>query len=307
MPSVLFLMGPTAVGKTELAVSLRRRLPLELVSVDSSMVYRGLDIGAGKPALELLRQAPHRLLDIRDPEQPYSAADFCREAMAEIKAIHGQGRIPLLVGGTGLYFRALRNGLAPLPSADAKIRARLAAEASNCGWDVLHQRLREVDPVAAERIRPTDSQRIQRALEVYELSGEPISVLQAKASMTACPYPIQTLILECHSRAWLHQRIEQRFLAMLEQGLVEEVRELRTRLGAASTLPALRAVGYRQVLGYLNGDYDYPQMIAKAVAATRQLARRQLTWLRKEPADQRLYADAGDIVQGAYHWAGRAC
>ncbi len=307
MPAVLFLMGPTAVGKTELAVSLRRRLPLELVSVDSSMVYRGLDIGTGKPGPELLSRAPHRLVNIREPDQPYSAAEFCREALAEIEVIHAQGRIPLLVGGTGLYFRALRQGLAPLPSADPKIRARLESEASISGWGVLHQRLGEVDSVAAARIHPTDSQRIQRALEVYELSGEPISALQARAEVTACPYPIQTLVLECRSRAWLHQRIEQRFMKMLEQGLVEEVRALRRQLGADSTLPALRAVGYRQVLGYLNGDYGYREMVSKAVVATRQLARRQLTWLRKEPAEQRLYADADDIPAAAYHWAQRVC
>ncbi len=307
MPPVLFLMGPTAVGKTELAVFLSQSLPLELVSVDSSMVYRGLDIGSGKPRPEVLRRAGHRLLDIREPEQPFSAAEFCREALAEIESIHGQGRIPLLVGGTGLYFRALRYGLAPLPGADAKIRARLEAEAAVSGWGVLHQRLGTVDKAAAARIQPTDSQRIQRALEVYELSGEPISVLQAQAGVSACPDPIHTLVLECQSRAWLHQRIEQRFMAMLEQGLVAEVRGLRARLGTASTVPALRAVGYRQVLGYLNGDFSYAQMIEKALAATRQLARRQLTWLRREPADQRLYADADDTRERALRWAGPAC
>jgi len=306
MTPVLFLMGPTAIGKTALAVRLRERLPLELVSVDSSMVYRGLDIGSGKPGPELLSRAPHWLVDIRDPDQPYSAADFRREARGAIEAIQATGRRPLLVGGTGLYFRALREGLAPLPAADAQIRARLEAEAARTGWQALHRRLGKLDPAAAARIRPADSQRIQRALEVHELTGEALSTLQARACMPACPYPIRTLILECGSRAWLHQRIEQRFHAMLAQGLVEEVGALRDRHGADSALPALRAVGYRQVLGYLNGQYGYQEMIAKTLAATRQLARRQLTWLRREPADLRLNADSGAVFDQALRWATRA-
>ncbi len=307
MAPVLFLMGPTAVGKTEMAVALRRQLPVELVSVDSSMVYRGLDIGSGKPEPQLLHQAPHRLLDIRDPGQTYSAADFCRDARVEIDTIHTLGRIPLLVGGTGLYFRLLRDGLAPLPTADPKVRARLDAQASKSGWKALHQRLVEVDPVAAGRIRPNDGQRIQRALEVYELTGEPISSLQAQAPMTASGFPVRTMILQCQSRTWLHQRIEARFMAMLERGLVDEVQTLHTRFGAASTLPALRAVGYRQVLAYLNGEYGFQEMVEKAIAATRQLARRQLTWLRKEPADLRLCADLDGAFDEALQWAGRAC
>jgi tRNA dimethylallyltransferase len=304
MPVVLFLMGPTAVGKTALAVALHHHLPVEVISVDSTMVYRGLDIGSGKPEPEVLSQVPHRLIDIREPQQAFSAAEFCREAQLEIDAIHAMGRIPLLVGGTGLYFRALRDGLAPLPAADPEIRGRLAQDALKSSWGALHQRLAEVDPVAADRILATDSQRIQRALEVYELTGEPISVLQSK-NLGACPHPVHSLILECASRDWLHQRIEQRFMAMLEAGLVEEVRGLFHQFGANNNLPALRSVGYRQVIGYLNREYDYPEMVAKSLAATRQLARRQLTWLRKEPPSLRLNADTDSTLEQALEWAQR--
>ncbi len=307
MPAVLFLMGPTAIGKTDLAVKLCRRLPLEIISVDSSMVYRGLNIGSGKPDQELLARAPHRLVDIREPDETYSAADFRQDALAEIDAIHGAGRIPLLVGGTGLYFRSLSHGLAPLPAADQQIRDRLEAQARQLGWPVLHQRLAAMDPLAASRIHCTDSQRIQRALEVYEITGEPISALQVQNMTRGCPHPIHTLILECESRAWLHQRIAQRFCAMLARGLVEEVRALRERFAGCKTTPALRAVGYRQVLAYLDGEYDYQVMHDKAIAATRQLARRQLTWLRKDTAARRLYADVRGTDEVAMAWAAEAC
>ncbi len=305
MPVVLFLMGPTAVGKTALAVALHQHLPVEVISVDSTMVYRGLDIGSGKPEPEVLSRVPHRLIDIREPQHAFSAAEFCREAQLEIDAVLAMGRIPLLVGGTGLYFRALRDGLAPLPPADPEIRSRLEKDALSSSWEALHQRLAEVDPVAADRILASDSQRIQRALEVYELTGEPISVLQSQNTLGACPHPVHSMILECASRNWLHQRIEQRFMAMLEAGLVEEVAGLFRQFGANSNLPALRSVGYRQVIGYLNDEYDYPQMVAKSLAATRQLARRQLTWLRKEPADLRLNADTDATLEQALGWARR--
>lgn len=288
---VVFLMGPTAAGKTEVAVRLSERLCCDIVSVDSAMVYRGLDIGSGKPDACTLVRAPHRLIDIRDPHEPYSAAEFRADALAAIDAIVARGRIPLLVGGTGLYFRALRDGLSPLPAADPALRARLAAEAARDGWGALHARLARVDPDAAARIRPSDPQRIQRALEVIELSGSPLSALQRGGAKRPCPIPIIALSLQPGSRDWLHRRIEQRFQRMLRDGLEDEVRALRASGRLAADLPAARAVGYRQVHQYLAGEIDRETMIARALAATRQLARRQLTWLRREAVDARIAAD----------------
>jgi tRNA dimethylallyltransferase len=291
---LLFLMGPTAAGKTELAVQLVARLPLEIVSVDSVMVYRGLDIGTGKPDTETLARAPHHLIDIRDPHECYSAAQFRTDALAAVEAIRARGRVPLLVGGTGLYFRALREGLSPLPAADPALRRRLDAEGRALGWPALHARLAALDPRAAARIRPSDPQRIQRALEVITLTGTPLSVLQDTGAAGGCPYPVHTLSLEPASRAWLHERIAARFQAMLLAGLEDEVLRLWQPGKLSLAMPSMRAVGYRQVIEHLEGRCTRRQMIAAALAATRQLARRQLTWLRRVGGAARVAADTPD-------------
>ena len=278
---IAFLMGPTAAGKTDLAVRLAERLPADVVSVDSAMVYRGMDVGTGKPPPEVLARAPHRLIDVREVTETYSAGDFRRDAMQEIEAIRACGRIPLLVGGTLLYFRALERGLAPLPRASPAVRERVAAEGERCGWPALHARLAAVDPDAARRIHPNDAQRIGRALEVFEVSGRRMSEWQRSdhgpAGVTG---PIVRLAAAPADRAALHRAIEARFRAMLERGLVDEVRGLAARPGVGRELPSMRAVGYRQVWDYLDGRSDRAAMAERAVAATRQLARRQLTWLR---------------------------
>ena len=285
LPPVVCLMGPTASGKTDLAIHLVERLPLDIISVDSVMVYRGMDIGSAKPDPETLARAPHRLIDIRDPADAYSAAQFRDDALREMAAITAAGRIPLLVGGTMLYFRALLTGLSILPSADAEIRARLEAEAEVEGWDSLHRRLAEVDTEAAARIHPHDPQRIQRALEVYELTGIPLSKLQQQKHVDQpLPYRIVKLAVAPSDRTVLHQRIAMRFEQMLDQGLIEEVEGLRKRGDLHLDLPALRAVGYRQVWEFLDGDIDYTEMKERGIIATRQLAKRQFTWLRAERA-----------------------
>ncbi|HSS63257.1 MAG TPA: tRNA (adenosine(37)-N6)-dimethylallyltransferase MiaA [Gammaproteobacteria bacterium] len=281
-PPLLFLMGPTAVGKTDVAVELVASLPLEIISVDSAMVYRGMNIGTGKPAPEVLARAPHRLIDIREPGQTYSAAQFVKDATHAISEIREAGRVPLLVGGTGLYFRTLRRGLSPLPAADPPIRAALEAEADRLGLRALHARLAEVDPESAGRIHPNDPQRIQRALEVYALTGRPMSALLDAGRGHAQRFEVDAVSLEPAERGWLHARIAARFEDMLERGLVEEVAALKQSGRLKPGMPALRAVGYRQVWRYLRGDCDLDELKAGATAATRQLARRQLTWLRKE-------------------------
>jgi len=293
-PPLVFLMGPTAAGKTELAVKLVERFPCTIVSVDSVMVYRGLDIGTGKPGGALLARAPHRLIDIRAPGEPYSAAEFRTDALREIAALQAAGRVPLLVGGTGLYFRALRDGLSPLPAADAQVRARLESEARASGWAALHARLARIDPAAARRIHPHDAQRIQRALEVWELTARPLSTLWAERASVP-RLTAQTIILEPRDRSRLHRRIADRFARMLARGLVAEVEELRARPDLHAALPSMRAVGYRQVWEYLEGGSDSPTMVWRAVAATRRLARRQLTWLRREQAATRFDSEASDV------------
>jgi tRNA dimethylallyltransferase len=287
---VVFLMGPTAVGKTDAAVELVQRLPLEIVSVDSAMVYRGMDIGTGKPSPEVLARAPHRLIDIRTPQEPYSAGEFRGDALREMAAIWANAKLPLLVGGTGLYFRALRRGLASLPRADYAVRERLCAEAAEHGWGRLHARLIQLDPDSARRIHPNDPQRIQRALEVYELSGRTLSQHHVRAA-TGLGCPVFAVALVPGERARLHERIERRFRGMLARGLIEEVRALRGRPGVHAGLPAMRAVGYRQVWEYLEGRGDRSAMERRAVHATRQLAKRQLTWLGSEPRTLGLDAD----------------
>jgi len=279
---VLFLMGPTASGKTALAVELVRRLPFEIISVDSAQVYREMDIGTAKPDVETRRIAPHRLVDIRDPAEAYSAGQFRADALREIAAIQAAGHIPLLVGGTMLYFRALERGLAELPTADPALRARLAAERAEQGGAALHARLARLDPAAAARIHPADSQRIQRALEVYELTGRPLTELCAVSRNESLPFRIVKWIVAPANRQVLHERIKQRFQLMLAQGFVAEVECLRRRGDLNPDAPSMRAVGYRQVWAYLDGRLDETAMVERGIIATRQYAKRQLTWLRAE-------------------------
>lgn len=281
-PVVICLMGPTASGKTGLAVELVERFPLEIVSVDSALVYRGMDIGTAKPGPDVLARAPHRLVDIIDPEQAYSAARFREDALREIASIHAAGRIPLLVGGTGLYFRALECGLSPLPSADPGLREELLDEAQSRGWHAMHERLKALDPASAARIHPNDTQRIQRALEVCVLAGRPMSEVLAEQRGQASGLRFHKWGLMPPRRSELHARIEQRFAEMLELGFEAEVEALRRRHGLDLNQPAMRAVGYRQMWLYLDGAMDRQTMIRKAVVATRNYAKRQLTWLRKE-------------------------
>ncbi|WGZ94024.1 MAG: tRNA (adenosine(37)-N6)-dimethylallyltransferase MiaA [Candidatus Thiothrix putei] len=282
LPKAICIMGPTGTGKTDLAVELCKHFPLDIISVDSALVYRGLDIGSAKPDAATLAQAPHRLIDFLDPAQPYSAAEFRTDALREMANITAQGRIPLLVGGTMLYFRALEYGLSDLPEANPDIRTRLEAEAATHGWQTLHDRLAQIDPVAAQRIHPNDPQRLQRALEVYELTGKSLTELQQAAWHDACPYQLLKIALIPENRAWLHARLAQRFDQMLKQGVIEEVRQLLARGDLNIHLPAIRAVGYRQIWDYLINEIDYNQMRDRAIVATRQLAKRQMTWLRSE-------------------------
>lgn len=289
-------MGPTASGKSDLALALARHLPCEIISVDSAMVYRGMDIGSAKPERAILESVPHHLIDIRDPSEPYSAAQFRTDALRIMAAVTRAGRIPLLVGGTGLYFRALERGLSALPGADQTLRARLTAEAQEQGWAALHARLASVDPAAAERIHRNDPQRIQRALEVYELSGMPISALQTGGAGERFPYRPLKLALAPPERELLHLRIARRFKGMLEQGLVEEVRRLYARGDLNPALASLRAVGYRQVWAFLAGEIHCDEMESRAIIATRQLAKRQLTWLRSEPEVRWFDSEAADLL-----------
>jgi tRNA dimethylallyltransferase len=281
LPIAILLMGPTASGKTQLALYLHEHLPVDIVSVDASQVYRGMDIGTAKPTPDEQARAPHRLIDIRDPSETYSAAEFCTDARREMDDIVSRGRIPLLVGGTMFYFHALEGGLSQLPSADADVRAHLSREAERIGWPAMHARLAARDPQAAVRINPNDAQRVQRALEVIELTGETPSALNRRTPPAPPPFEFVRLALIPGERAWLHERIGRRFHAMLQLGLLEEVEKLFRRGDLAPTLPALRTVGYRQSWDYLTGRVAYNQMIEQAIAATRQLAKRQLTWLRR--------------------------
>src|SRR5690606_1453441 len=287
-PLAIFLMGPTASGKTDLAARLVAHLPAEIISVDSALVYRGMDIGSAKPDAALLARAPHHLIDIRDPAEAYSAADFAADAIPLMADIAARGRIPLLVGGTMLYFRVLLEGLAALPPSDPEVRAAINREAALLGWPALHRQLAAVDPASAAQLHPNHSQRIQRALEVHRLTGIPASELKGRTgAWTVKPigddYRIVQFGLLPNSRQLLHERIARRFAAMLEQGLVEEVKRLRDRGDLSVDMPSIRAVGYRQVWGWLAGEYGVEEMRARAVAATRQLAKRQLTWLRGWP------------------------
>lgn len=276
---IICLMGPTASGKTDLAIQLCQHLNTEVISVDSALVYKGMDIGSAKPNAEELALAPHRLIDLIDPADSYSAADFRRDALDNIAQLHSQGKIPLLVGGTMMYFKALLEGLSPLPNADQAIRAELEQEAQVKGWALLHQELTHVDPVAATKINENDSQRINRALEVYRLTGKPMSELQ-KVKSEPLPFDVLQFAIAPSDRAVLHQRIEKRFKIMLDMGFEKEVLALYTRKDLHPDLPSIRCVGYRQMWDYLAGEDDYDEMVFKGIAATRQLAKRQLTWLR---------------------------
>ena len=274
----LLLLGPTACGKSALAMRLAHDVPLEIVSIDSAQVYRGMDIGTAKPGAPERARVPHHLIDLRDPREPYSAADFVRDAARAIGEINARGRLPLAVGGTMLYARALREGLSNLPPADAAVRARLDAEARAHGWPALHARLAQIDPEAARRLPPHDSQRIQRALEIFELTGTPMSALLARP--TAPPLKLATIALLPADRAELHRRIEARFDAMLAAGFLDEMRALIARGDLNPDLPSMRSVGYRQAWQHLAGATTFVQFRAAAIAATRQLAKRQITWLR---------------------------
>ncbi|WP_439841996.1 tRNA (adenosine(37)-N6)-dimethylallyltransferase MiaA [Aeromonas taiwanensis] len=279
MPTAIFLMGPTASGKTDLAIELCQVLPCDIISVDSALIYRGMDIGTAKPTPAELAQAPHRLIDILDPAMSYSAADFCKDALREMKEIADRGRIPLLVGGTMLYFKALLEGLSPLPSADPLIRAGIEEEAARLGWQALHDELVRIDPVAGARIHPNDPQRLSRALEVYRISGKTLTEL-TRVQGEGLPYHVLQFAIAPQDRAVLHQRIEQRFDKMLGSGFEQEVRALYERGDLTPELPSIRCVGYRQMWDYLAGEVEYDEMRYRGIVATRQLAKRQMTWLR---------------------------
>jgi tRNA dimethylallyltransferase len=290
LPPAIFLMGPTAAGKTDLAIELTKVLPCELISVDSALVYRGMDIGTAKPSKALLDAYPHRLIDILDPSESYSAADFRRDALSAMAEITARGKIPLLVGGTMLYFKALLEGLADMPAADPEVRAQLESEARSKGWQALHDELAAIDPVSAARIHPNDPQRLSRALEVYRVSGlsmtahrDQQTAQSAEAAASGChqlPYTVANLAIAPLDRSVLHTRIAQRFTHMLDQGFVDEVVALRSRGDLHSNLPSIRAVGYRQVWDHLDGKLTRDEMQERGIIATRQLAKRQFTWLR---------------------------
>ena len=272
-------MGPTASGKTDLAIRLRQQLPVELISVDSALIYKDMDIGTAKPDADELAQAPHRLIDIRDPAQSYSAADFRADALKEMADIVAQGRIPLLVGGTMLYYKALLEGLSPLPAADPAIRAQIEQEAAEKGWQAMHEELVRIDPVSGARIHPNDPQRLSRALEVFRISGKTLTEL-TKTQGDTLPYRVHQFAITPTDRAVLHRRIEQRFEKMIEAGFEQEVRALYERGDLHPDLPSIRCVGYRQMWEYLDGQCSLDEAVFRGICATRQLAKRQITWLR---------------------------
>ena len=275
-------MGPTASGKTDLAVDLVDRFPCELISVDSALVFKDMDIGTAKPDAETLKRAPHRLISFLDPSQSYSAADFRRDALREMADITAQGKTPILVGGTMLYFRALQYGLSELPNADPGIREALTKQAESEGWAALHDRLKKIDPISASKIHPNDPQRLQRALEVYELTGISMSEHHKKAAENSLPYNILKIALIPSDREWLRQRAALRFSLMMEAGFLDEVKALYAREDLHENLPSIRSIGYRQAWSYLEGKISAEEMQERAIIATRQLAKRQLTWLRSE-------------------------
>ncbi len=309
LPLHVCLAGPTASGKTAAALAIAQRHACEIISVDSALVYRGMDIGTAKPSAAELAAVPHHLINIRDPLQAYSAAEFVRDATALIHAIAARGKLPLLVGGTMLYFKALADGLNDMPGADAAVRAVLEQEAQTRGWAALHAELAEVDPITAARLAPADSQRIQRALEVYRISGKPLSAFHAIKKEAA--YAMNTgatalISLEPEDRGWLHSRIAQRFDAMLEQGFLDEVKALRARGDLHPDLPSMRCVGYRQAWEALDGTIPMAELRDRGIFATRQLAKRQITWLRSMPQRHAVACDASDALQKVMEWVDSA-
>jgi tRNA dimethylallyltransferase len=293
LPPAIFIMGPTAAGKTDLALELAKRHPLEIISVDSALVYRGMDIGTAKPSAEILKQFPHHLVDILEPTETYSAGRFRDDALSLMADITSRGKVPLLVGGTMLYFNALQKGMSKLPSADPAVRAKLDVEAAEFGLAYLHQRLAEVDPVAAARIHVNDPQRLQRALEVYEITGKSLTELTAAQGETL-PYKVSKIIVAPFDRAVLHQRIAKRYREMVDNGFLTEVQKLYQRGDCHPGLPSIRAVGYRQAWAYLSGELDMETFVDKAIVATRQMAKRQITWLRSQ--DDGVWFDSGQSL-----------
>lgn len=296
---IVYLMGPTASGKTPLAIELVQHFPLDIISVDSALVYKDMNIGTAKPTPAELQVAPHKLINILDAKEAYSAGQFCSDAIREIKVSWANGRIPLLVGGTMLYFRALQQGLAPLPPADACVRAKLSERAEQEGWEALHAELNKIDKEAAKRIMPRDSQRIQRALEVYLLTGKNITTWQKEQTQQTMPFTIHSLALLPMDRKQLHKRIELRFDNMLQQEFIAEVESLFKRGDLHADLPSIRAVGYRQAWDYLSGEINKEEMREQALAATRQLAKRQITWLRSWNEVQ-LFDTGEGVRQGVF-------
>ena len=295
-------MGPTASGKSSVALQLAQRFPVEIVSVDSAQVYRDMDIGTAKPDLATRSRVHHHLIDLIEPPENYSAARFCHDALEAMAGIVGRGHVPLLTGGTMLYFKALREGLAQLPAADEETRQGIDARAAEVGWPQMHRELERIDPATAQRLDPNDAQRIQRALEVIHITGEPMSGMLASAKKSALPYRSIALALVPHERAVLHQRIAERFDRMLERGLVEEVRGLREKYDLRGDMPSMRCVGYRQVWQHLEGEYELRRLREKAVAATRQLAKRQLTWLRSTGQLTQFDCLAEDLQDQVERW-----
>lgn len=298
-PPAILLMGPTASGKTDLALRLAEQFPCDIVSVDSALVYRGMDIGTAKPPPDILARVPHRLIDICDPSETYSAARFREDALTAMSEITARGRVPLLVGGTMLYFRALQRGLSTLPESDPALRTRLAERLRRDGAEAMHRWLADVDPASAARIHRNDPQRVSRALEVFLISGEPMSRLWRADAEQALPYRVLKLVRSPRERTVLHARIAARFDAMLAEGFEAEVRALWRRADLSPELPAMRCVGYRQMLQYLRGEYSFADMTERALAATRQLAKRQFTWLRAEPRCLWIYDDSDTVATSA--------
>ena len=299
LPPAIFLMGPTASGKTALALELVKRYPCEIISVDSALIYRDMDIGTAKPDAEMQALAPHRLIDLIDPAESYSAATFRADALREMADITAAGKVPLLVGGTMMYFKFLRDGSADLPQADDAIREQLLQEGQADGWPAMHARLAEIDPEAAARLKPMDSQRIQRAMEVYLVSGKTLSEHWAEQETQPLPYHVVNLAVCPTERSRLHERIAQRFRIMIEQGFVPEMERLYDRGDLSIDMPSMRCVGYRQGWEYLEGKYSYDEMIERGIIATRQLAKRQITWLRSWPDLHWLDTDDPDILRNA--------
>jgi tRNA dimethylallyltransferase len=297
LPLAIFLMGPTASGKTAVAVELSHTMPVEIISVDSAMVYRDMNIGTAKPDSATLARAPHHLIDIRDPTDAYSAAAFCHDALRLMQDITQRGKVPLLVGGTMLYFKALREGLSVLPQADATVRAALDAEIAQHGIKHLHNELALVDTETAARLNPNDTQRIQRAMEIFRITGKPMSTMIKNKANSILPYRILPIALIPGNRSALHQRISTRFKSMIELGLVDELLSLRNIYQLHPDLPSMRCVGYRQAWQFLDGEIDEDKLLETGIAATRQLAKRQLTWLRSMPDSLEIDCLATDLLQ----------